>query len=78
MNMKKILLSLFVITSFLSFAFSEPKTINNDTTNTNDTIVLNDTIHFKNDTTEKIMLSSGIVFIIKNGHIYDLSGKLIQ
>ncbi len=78
MNMKKLLLSLFAVTSFLAFAFSEPKAINNDTINANDTIVLNDTIHFKNDTTEKIMLSSGIVVIIKNGHVYDLSGKLIQ
>ena len=76
--MKKILLSLFAVTTFLAFAFSETKAINNDTINTNDTVVLNDTLHFKNDTTEKVMLSSGIVVIIKNGHVYDLTGKLIQ
>lgn len=84
--MRKTFLSLIFITSFLVCAFThtvantyiacDNDSTNNDSTNLIDTAGINNVVVTEH--TEKKLLPSGIIVIVKDGVCYDLLGGIIN
>ena len=82
--MRKTFLSLIFITSFLVCAFTHTVAntyiaCDNDSTNNDSTNLIDTAISIPNtvitEHVEKKLDPSGIIFIVKNGVYYDLSGR---